>query len=75
MGVKGCVASSYAELRPFKPERTEAFPVYHDLVERLVSAATYPDDTIAHVMAVCSAYAYSDVETVAMMMARMGLEE
>jgi hypothetical protein len=75
MEVKDCVASSYAELRPFKPERTATFPVYPDLVETLVSAETYPDDTVAHVMAVCSAYAYSGVETVAMMMARMGLEQ
>jgi hypothetical protein len=75
MEVKDCIASSYAELRPFKPERTETFPVYPDLVDKLVSAETYPDDTIAHVMAVCSAYAYSGVATVAMMMARMGLEE
>jgi hypothetical protein len=75
MQVQDCVASSYAELRPFKPERTATFPVYPDLVDKLVSAETHPDDTIAHVMAVCSAYAYSEVATVATMMARMGLEE
>jgi hypothetical protein len=73
--VTDCVAPSYAELRPFKRERTETFPVYPNLVEELVSVETYPDETLAHVMAVCSAYAYSGVETVAMMMARMGIEE
>ena len=73
--VTECIAPSYAELRPFKLERTETFPVYSDLVEKLVSANTYPDDTLAHVMAVCSAYAYAEVATVATVMARMGLEE
>jgi lipase (class 3) len=75
MQMKDCIAASYAELRPFKPERTQTFPVYPDLVDRLVSTEAHPDAAIAHVMAVCSSYAYSDVETVAMMMARMGLEE
>jgi Lipase (class 3) len=75
MELKDCIASSYAELRPFKPERTTTFPVYPELVDKLVAAENHPDDTIAHVMAVCSAYAYSDAATVAMMMARMGLEE
>jgi len=70
-----CVAPRYADLRPFKSARTKAFPVYRDLVKTLVAAKAHPDETIAHVMAVCSAYAYSDVETVATMMARMGLEE
>jgi hypothetical protein len=69
------VAPSNAHLRPFRHGRPKAFPVYRDLVKTLVSAKTHPDEKIAHVMAVCSAYAYSDVETVATMMARMGLEE
>ncbi len=75
MQLTDCLAPSYLQLRPFKLERTDSFPVYRDLVDKLVSALTHPDKTIAHVMAVCSAYAYSDVETVAMIMARMGLEE
>jgi Lipase (class 3) len=70
-----CVAPSYAELRPFRPELTPTFPVYPDLLDRLLSGETHPDPTIAHAMAVCSAYAYSDVKTVATMMARMGLEQ
>ncbi len=75
MQVTDCLAPSYLRLRPFKLERTDSFPVYRDLVDKLVSALTHPDKTIAHVMAVCSAYGYSDVQTVAMIMARMGLEE
>jgi len=75
MKVTDHVAPSYAQLRPFKPERTHTFPVYPDLVDKLVGADTYPDDTVAHVMAVCSAYAYSEVATVATIMARMGLEQ
>jgi hypothetical protein len=69
------VAPSYATLRPFKSPRGESFPVYPDLLERLIACDTYPDATIAHAMAVCSGYAYSDAETVATMMARLGLEE
>jgi len=68
-------APSYAELRPLKPDRTETFPVYHDLVEKLLTAKTYPDHDIAYLLAVCSGYAYSDGDTVAMIMARMGLED
>ncbi len=75
MQLTDCLAPSYEELRPFKLQRTKTFPVYPDLVDKLVSALTHPDKTIAYVMAVCSAYAYSDVQTVAMIMARMGLEE
>ncbi len=75
MDVKHCIAPSYARLRPFKDDETETFPVYGDLVEKLAAAETHPDTTIAHVMAVCSAYAYSDVQTVATIMARMGLQE
>lgn len=75
MQLTDCLAPSYTELRPFKLQRTKTFPVYPDLVDKLVSALTHPDEKIAHVMAVCSAYAYSDVQTVAMIMARMGLEE
>jgi hypothetical protein len=70
-----CIAPSYSDLRPFKDDQTRTFPVYRDLVKTLANAKACPDETIAYVLAVCSAYAYSDVETVATMMARMGLEE
>jgi lipase (class 3) len=69
-----CAAPTYAHLRPFKSGRPAAFPIYSDLVKTLLTAEQHPDATIAHVMAVCSAYAYADIETVATMLARMGLE-
>ncbi|MFC7260437.1 lipase family protein [Streptomyces lutosisoli] len=76
----------FAELRPLKagtePGPT-GFPVYPDLVERLVEdkAQPDPDGIIPHTLATCAAYAYagfgqrSDPRTVAMIMARLGLEE
>ncbi len=75
MFVKGCVAPSYAELRPMKPLTSDTFPVYRDLTGLLVSPPSHPDGAVAHVLATCSGYAYGDEETVAMIMARMGLEE
>ena len=75
MEVDHCIAPSYAELRPLKPRHTDIFPVYDHLVDRLLDADTYPDDDVAFVMAVCSAYAYSDAATVAMIMTRLGLEK
>jgi hypothetical protein len=64
-----------AALRPRKPARTEHFPVHHDLVDHLVGVTEQPDDTIAHVLGVCAAYAYADADTVAMMATRLGLPE
>jgi hypothetical protein len=75
MNIDDCSAPTYAELRPLKPSRTDTFPVYPDLVDTLLSAASYPDDDIAYVMAVCSTYAYSDAQTLSTIMARMGLED
>lgn len=69
------VAPSYAELRPLKPVTTETFPVYKELVDALAATEIHPDATIAHALGTCAAYAYSDADTVAMIMARMGLEE
>ncbi|MGW2517546.1 lipase family protein [Streptomyces sp. NPDC001617] len=75
---------SYTALRPCKPDTDpSSFPVYPDLVDRLVEDKHQPDPdgVVPHVLATCSAYAYagfeqhSDVETVAMIMARLGLEE
>src|SRR5436309_1705469 len=48
-------------------------PVYSDLVERLVTTSGVPDDDIRFVLAVCAAYAYGDVSTVATIMDRLGL--
>jgi hypothetical protein len=67
-------APEYQELRPLKSVKTNTFPVYHDLVERLLAGSKHPDDIVAHVLATCAGYAYSDAQTVAMIMARMGLE-
>jgi lipase (class 3) len=54
------------------------FPVYEDLVEKLVGAHTSVDEesdlTAAHVMAVCSGYAYADIETMTTIVTRLGLE-
>ncbi|MFF4799536.1 lipase family protein [Streptomyces sp. NPDC001351] len=75
---------SYAALRPCKPETDPTgFPVYPDLVERLVEDEHQPDPdgVVPHVLATCAAYSYagfeqhSDVRTVSMIMARLGLEE
>ncbi|MFC6084544.1 lipase family protein [Sphaerisporangium aureirubrum] len=68
-------APSYEEMRPYGHQETAGFPVYKDLENRLADAAEHPDPAIAHVMAVCSAYAYSDPRTLSMIMARMGLED
>src|ERR1700692_2456731 len=69
------VAPSYEQLRPMKPMRTGTFPVYPDLPGALLAAAVHPDPTVAHVLATCAGYSYSDAKTVAMMMARLGLED
>src|SRR6201996_1181549 len=48
-------------------------PVYPDLVDRLATLSTVPDDVVRFVLAVCSSYAYGDVNTVATIMDRLGL--
>jgi len=54
------------------------FPVYAHLADDLVSAHQADDGerdaTAAHVLGTCAAYAYSDANTVATMMTRLGLE-
>jgi len=58
------------------------FPIHEALVPKLLEAhASGPaprpdprDETVAHVLGTCAGYAYADVDTVAMMMARLGLE-
>ncbi len=54
------------------------FPVYEDLVRNLLAAHGSEDAgrdaVVAHVLGTCSGYAYADIETVAMMMSRLGLE-
>ncbi|MGE5814643.1 MAG: lipase family protein [Acidobacteriota bacterium] len=54
------------------------FPLYDGLADALLRAhqreSGEGDAVVAHVLATCAGYAYADVRTVAMMMARMGLE-
>src|SRR5579871_5161922 len=54
------------------------FPIYAHVAEDLL-AAHHTDDgerdaTVAHVLGTCAAYAYADADTVATMMARLGVE-
>ena len=55
------------------------FPVYHDLVANLLAAHERDDAgrdaTVAHVLAAAAGYAYSDIETVSTITARLGLED
>lgn len=57
---------------------TSPFPLYDGLADALVRAhQTDPgegDAGVAHVLATCAGYAYADVSTLAMVMARLGLE-
>jgi len=54
------------------------FPVYEHLADDLLTAHTAAaatrDATVAHVLGTCAGYAYSDIETVATIMTRLGLE-
>ncbi len=74
MEMSDAVAPSYLKLRPMRPP-TAGFPIYQRLADTLVKAETHPDDIVRHVLATCAGYAYSDADTVSMMMARMGLAE
>ncbi|HVE85014.1 MAG TPA: lipase family protein [Myxococcales bacterium] len=75
MELKLAIAPTYAELRPLKPAVSPTFPVYADLPEQLTRIALHPDGTAAHVLATCAGYSYAEEDTVAMMMARLGLEK
>jgi hypothetical protein len=75
MFIADSIAPSYEELRPFKPSTTSTFPVYPDLADTLVDAQAHPDDTVAHVLGTCAGYAYSTADTVAMIAARLGLND
>lgn len=73
--VRDRTGPSFEDLRPGKPTHTDTFPVYPDLADLLV--APDPDPRLGpapHVLATCAGYAYSDIDTVAMMMTRLGLE-
>lgn len=74
MKTQDCVAPEYGYLRPMKRPESATFPVYKKLDDILAGASEHPDRVVAHTLATCSGYAYSDAATVAMIMARMGLE-
>jgi len=68
------VGPSLADLSPLKQKQPRLqFPVLPNLLDDLVQAVTHPVGNIAYALAVCSGYAYSDADTVSMIMARMGL--
>jgi hypothetical protein len=79
--VQDAVSPDLKILRPLTPPAPGVFPVYDDLSNRLLNpsepfgnASAHPDRTVAHTLATCAGYAYSDAETVSTMMTRMGLE-
>jgi hypothetical protein len=55
------------------------FPVYDNLVPDLLAAherdRVNRDTTVAHVLATAAGYSYSDIETLATIMSRLGLED
>jgi hypothetical protein len=55
-------APSFSDLRTMKPATSPGFPVYPDLAQRLLMATRHPDETLAHALATCAGYAYSDAE-------------
>ncbi len=73
MLIKDTIAPSQAELRPLESAFDATFPVYLNLTTDLVEAPKHPNNTVAHVMAICAGYAYSDSDTLVTIMARMGL--
>jgi len=71
---------SFEAVRPTGAASDIHFPVYRDLVDRLVKpeidpATSEPDPLTAHVLAVAAGYAYSDGRTVTEMMTRLGMEK
>ena len=75
MLIAHCKAPSNEVLRPLRSARTSSFPVYRGLADRLLDITDHPDETVAHALATCSGYSYSDAPTLATVMARMGLDE
>lgn len=61
------------------PARLAPFPVHEDLAERLLAAHASPDaprdEVVAHALGCCAGYAYADLDTVATIASRIGLEE
>lgn len=59
------------------PSCASPFPVYEDVVDILTgahkSAGSDRDAAVGHVLGTCAGYSYADADTVATMMARLGL--
>lgn len=53
----------------------QGIPIYPDLVDRLVNTTKHPDPDIAYMLAVCSAYSYSSVETLSEIMSLLGFSQ
>lgn len=62
--------------RAVAPRCVAPFPVYPDVVGELLTAdgGRAWNRTIAHVLATCASYCYADLDTVATIMARLGME-
>ena len=73
--IEKSIAPPLSILRPTKPTSSATFPVYPDLEASLAEAEQQTDPTVAHTLAVAAGYAYSDANTVSMMLARMGLPD
>lgn len=77
--VQQCLSPTFDQLRPVELRARpvaaeEVFPLYRDLTHYLGRPHQHPDETIAHVMAVCATYAYSDLDTLSEMVTRVGLQ-
>jgi predicted lipase len=81
---KDAVGNSYDDLAvkyenvhlPAKYDESRSFnfhPVHPQLKQLLVNTEQHPDPDIAHALATCAAYSYSDSDTLSMIMTRMGL--
>jgi hypothetical protein len=60
--------------RTVGPHSAAPFPVYPDLVGELLAAGATRNATVAHVLATCASYCYADLQTVATIMARLGMD-
>src|SRR5688572_8609086 len=58
------------------PQWVAPFPVYPDLVGDLLASGESDrrNATVAHVLATCASYCYADLDTVATIAARLGMD-
>lgn len=85
--IHDAVGPNFEDLRPLskksgQPVVSDDFPVYRDLALLLSEPMKpfdplrlHPDKIVAHTLGVCAGYTYSDIDTITLMMARMGLEK